>query len=151
MAAAQAFQQQCLVYDQALNAEQYHLNQAQQAGYVTAEALQFVLGPEIVKGAVKAGGGLVGVGGSFVDRVTKIQRRVAKNSVTIPGENPNVRYQYDLIGASHKGAPTPHVQRWVRNVNSKGEVFWNKDRKWVRPMTDKDLKIIEKHLESIKE
>ena len=57
VAAAQQYQARLQLHERTFNAEAYHLNQAQQAGYASAEALQFVLGPAIVKGAVKAGSG----------------------------------------------------------------------------------------------
>ena len=91
-----------------------------------------------------------GTATDFSNRVTQIQSKVGKNSIKLPGENPNVRYRYDLQGAPHKGVPTPHVQREIRNVAPDGTVHWNKDNKWVDHVTSKDLDRIERHLNSLK-
>ncbi|MDV3799181.1 hypothetical protein CMU10_13530 [Elizabethkingia anophelis] len=41
---------------------------------------------------------------------------------------------------------TPHVQRSFLDTNRNGETFLNKDRKWVRPMDQQDLRIIKNYL-----
>ncbi|MFB6722391.1 polymorphic toxin-type HINT domain-containing protein [Kribbella sp. NPDC056345] len=33
----------------------------------------------------------------------------------------------DLVGASHRGVPTPHVQKFTRNVNPRGQIFPKQD------------------------
>jgi len=53
--AARQYQAQMLAYDQTFNAVHYYANQAEELGYLTTEALQFVLGEAIVKGVGKVG------------------------------------------------------------------------------------------------
>jgi hypothetical protein len=56
--AIKKYKVQMLAYDKAFNAERYHATQAEAVGYVTVEALQFVLGDEAVKmvdGALREG------------------------------------------------------------------------------------------------
>ena len=75
-----------------------------------------------------------------------IQKRINKNSITLPGKATKVRYRYDLRGATHRGIRTPHVQRELLNINPEGVTFWNKDSKWVRPMNLSDLKEVNEYL-----
>jgi hypothetical protein len=82
----------------------------------------------------------------FANRVKEVQSKISKNSIKLPSGNPNIRYRYDLRGAPHKGVPTPHVQREIRNIAPDGTVHWNKDNKWVRSMQKEDLEMIEKYL-----
>jgi RHS repeat-associated protein len=75
--------------------------------------------------------------------------RNGKNTIRIESDNPKIMYQYDLEGAEHRNVPTPHVQRYIRNVNpNTGESFWNKDNTWVRPMDQIDINFLDQHLNS---
>ncbi|MGS2765234.1 polymorphic toxin type 24 domain-containing protein [Sinomicrobium sp. M5D2P9] len=61
----------------------------------------------------------------------------------------NKTLHFDLQVATHKGVPTSHIQQSLPNVNPKtGQVFWNKDRQWVQPMTQQDIRIIRNYLKS---
>ena len=68
-----------------------------------------------------------------------------KNTVTV--QTPNQQVHFDLDGPIHKGVPTPHVQRSLPNTNpNTGQTFFNKDRKFVRPMNQQDLRTVKKVL-----
>ncbi|MGF6227670.1 RHS repeat-associated protein [Inquilinus ginsengisoli] len=80
------------------------------------------------------------VQGTIAEQAQQLAQRIAKNTVTI--QRPAVRTHYDLVGAAHKGVPTPHVQQSYPNVNLKtGQTHWNKDRsaQGTRPMTQQDI------------
>ena len=63
-----------------------------------------------------------------------------RNTIMIEGEIPGIRYQVDFMGATHKGVPTPHLQRYIMNTNpNTGQIFWNKDNSWVRPISQSEL------------
>lgn len=80
---------------------------------------------------------------SLLEQAKDLSNKVGKNSVEITTSN--VKYHYDLKGASHKGVDTPHIQRSFQNTNPKtGQTFWNKDTKWVQPMTQQDIRIVRK-------
>lgn len=63
-----------------------------------------------------------------------------RNTIMIEGEVPGIRYQVDLMGASHKGVSTPHIERYIMNTNpGTGQTFWSKDNSWVRPISQSEL------------
>ena len=78
----------------------------------------------------------------LVQQATNLSHKIGKNSVKMT--TPNVRYHYDLRGPAHKGVNTPHVQRSLPNVDPSGTLHWNKDSKWVRPMTQQEIRMIRK-------
>ncbi|WP_181176561.1 RHS repeat-associated core domain-containing protein, partial [Mesorhizobium sp. B2-3-5] len=74
-----------------------------------------------------------------------IAKKVNKNTVTI--EDGDIVTYYDLRGVAHKGIPTPHVQQGIRNTNPvTGETYVNKDRSFVRGMTQQDIDRVKSHL-----
>ncbi len=80
---------------------------------------------------------------TLTEQAKDLSNKVGKNSVEI--KTPDVKYHYDLKGAPHKGIDTPHVQRSLKNTNSKtGQTYWNKDTKWVRSMTQQDIRLVRK-------
>ncbi|WP_372474780.1 polymorphic toxin type 24 domain-containing protein [Capnocytophaga sp. ARDL2] len=82
---------------------------------------------------------------SVAEQATKVSKEIGKNSISL--RTPNKIIHYDLVGATHKGVPTPHVQHSYKNFNpNTGEIFWNKDRHWVRPMTQQDIRTIYNHI-----
>ncbi|MCE7057188.1 polymorphic toxin type 24 domain-containing protein [Algoriphagus sp. AGSA1] len=82
---------------------------------------------------------------SVTEQAAVISKEVGKNSISI--RTPNKTLHYDLQGATHKGVPTPHVQQSLPNVNPKtGQMFWNKDRQWVQPMSQQDIRIVRNYV-----
>ncbi|GAB0157811.1 hypothetical protein CHRYSEOSP005_30970 [Chryseobacterium sp. Alg-005] len=79
---------------------------------------------------------------SQIDDLVKLNN--GKNRVSIGTTDGALHY--DLRGAPHKGVETPHIQRSFLNTNNKGETFLNKDRKWVQPVTQQDVRIIRNYL-----
>ncbi|MER8615174.1 polymorphic toxin type 24 domain-containing protein, partial [Mesorhizobium sp. M1136] len=80
-----------------------------------------------------------------IDQANEISKKIDKNTVTI--EDGDVVTFYDLKGATHKGIPTPHVQYGIRNTNPvTGEVHVNKDRSFVRGMTQQDIDRVKSYL-----
>ncbi|WP_139420305.1 DUF6443 domain-containing protein [Chryseobacterium mulctrae] len=77
-----------------------------------------------------------------IDDLVKLNN--GKNSVSIGTKDG--AFHYDLRGATHKGVETPHVQRSFLNTNSSGQTFLNKDRKWVQPMTQQDVRTVRNYL-----
>ncbi|MER9934316.1 RHS repeat-associated core domain-containing protein [Mesorhizobium sp. M0088] len=79
------------------------------------------------------------------DQASDISKKINKNTVTI--DDGDIVTYYDLKGAIHKGIPTPHVQYGIRNTNPvTGEVNVNKDRSYVRGMTQHDIDRVKSHL-----
>lgn len=82
---------------------------------------------------------------TVAEQAASISKQVGKNSISI--RTPNKTLHFDLQGATHKGVPTPHIQQSLPNVNPKtGQVFWNKDRQWIQPMNQQDIRIIRNYL-----
>ncbi|WP_447635658.1 RHS repeat-associated core domain-containing protein [Flavobacterium microcysteis] len=81
---------------------------------------------------------------SVAEQAASISKQIGKNSVNI--RTPNKTLHFDLQGATHKGVPTPHVQQSLPNMSPQGQVFWNKDRKWVEPMTQQDIRTVRNYL-----
>ncbi|WP_347066850.1 polymorphic toxin type 24 domain-containing protein [Flavobacterium sp. WV_118_3] len=89
------------------------------------------------------------VGAREIPKVTEqaleISNRIKKNSINI--RTPNKTLHFALQGATYKGVSTPHIQQSLPNINPKtGQIFWNKDKQWVRPMPQQDIRIIQNYL-----
>ncbi|MDH6309442.1 RHS repeat-associated protein [Dysgonomonas sp. PFB1-18] len=104
-----------------------------------------LVGIDNVSLAKKGGGGKATARAfkSLIQQATDLSHRIRKNSVKM--KTSNVIYHYDLRGPAHKGVPTPHVQRSLPNVDSNGVLHWNKDSKWVRSMTQQDIRMLRKY------
>jgi len=82
---------------------------------------------------------------ALVRQADELAEQVGKNTVTVT--TPKGKIHYDLRGAPHKGVPTPHVQKSVRNVNpTTGASYYNKNRKYVKGMTQDDIRTIKNYL-----
>ena len=82
------------------------------------------------------------------EQAAEISKQINKTTVSI--KTPSKVMQYDLKGPSHRGVPTPHVQRRLPNVDKTGKIHWNKDNKWVEPMTQQDIRTVKKYLKKTK-
>ena len=84
---------------------------------------------------------------TITEQATAISKQIGKNSISI--RTPNKILHFDLQGATHKGILTPHIQQSLPNMNPKtGQIFWNKDRRWVQSMTQKDIRTVRKYLKN---
>ncbi|MBL7999656.1 MAG: hypothetical protein JNL32_13605 [Candidatus Kapabacteria bacterium] len=82
---------------------------------------------------------------SVSEQAAALNREAGKNTITI--QTPDKILHYDLVGPPHRGVSTPHVQRSLPNVNpNTGELFMNKDGKWVRPMEQQDIRVVRNYL-----
>jgi hypothetical protein len=71
----------------------------------------------------------------------QISDKVQSNTISVKlGDN---IVHFDLKGATHKGVPTPHVQISRPNTNpNTGQTYFNKDQKFVAPMTQEDINFL---------
>ena len=82
---------------------------------------------------------------SIEDQAKDIQKRAGgRNRITV--EDGDERTHYDLDGATHKGTPTPHVQKSRKNVDKDGNEWWNKDRGPAREMDQNDIDYLDDYL-----
>ncbi|MBD8389038.1 RHS repeat-associated core domain-containing protein [Dysgonomonas sp. BGC7] len=103
-----------------------------------------LIGVYYIQEAKKVGGGKASAKAlkGLVQQAISLSHKIGKNSVKM--RTTNVMYHYDLRGPAHKGVLTPHVQRSLPNIDTKGVLHWNKDSKWVRPMTQQEIRMIRK-------
>lgn len=77
----------------------------------------------------------------------KVMHELNGNKTRVTIKEADKWTHYDLAGAAHKGVETPHVQFSYPNLNPHtGQVFFNKDKEFVRPMTAEDLDVVVKYL-----
>ncbi|HMG66708.1 MAG TPA: RHS repeat-associated core domain-containing protein [Chitinophagaceae bacterium] len=121
-------------------------NSAGEVTSSTAELAHVIFSPTGIEG--EGGGEINDPTPTISEQALDISKQENKNSISIESGD-NMTYHYDLKGAPHKGVSTPHVQRSFKNTNSStGESFFNKDSKWVRPMTQADIDFIRNYLDN---
>ncbi len=83
---------------------------------------------------------------SVAEQAANLSKRINKNSFIVGDLGDGMKMQYDFLGATHKGVPTPHVQLWKLNVNPvTGVGNYNKVSKFVIPMTQKHINYLENY------
>jgi RHS repeat-associated protein len=87
---------------------------------------------------------------SVAEQAANLSKRLNKNSFIVDDLGDGMRMQYDFLGATHKGVPTPHVQMWKLNVNPiTGAEYYNKVSKFVIPMTQKHINYLDNYISII--
>ena len=87
---------------------------------------------------------------SIAEQAANLSNRMNKNTLIIGDLGDGVKMQYDFLGATHKGVPTPHIQMWKLNVNPEnGAIHYNKVSKFVIPMTQEHINFLDNYLYQI--
>jgi hypothetical protein len=138
--AAREYKAKAQAYEKAFNAAHYHTDQAKTAGYISAEALQFVFGSEVFKAGAQ-GVKAAGKGVLEMKKIAEYAKKIPKNWIKQPSKkgggikyvNPKNPGDYIRFSPANLDSKAPMGQQVPYFERLKDGKYLTKEGKWVRP------------------